>query len=244
MGDPARPPSRMATSLGDCLAALFAAYGTMVAIRHRYETGKGQVVDSALYEACFRITDWMTALYSLTGNIKQRPGSRSTNPPNNQYLTKDGKYVNIICNADRIVHRLYKAMGREDLIADERYATTKKRHENNELVNGTVAEWAKQYTMKELVEILERADVPVGPINNIQDIFETPHFWEREAITTVQHPKLGEVKVRGVVPKLSLTPGKVKWPGGDMGQHNEEVYCGILGLSKDKLAALKAEGVV
>ena len=111
-------------------------------------------------------------------------------------------------------------------------------------MNGTVAEWAKQYTMKELVDILERADVPVGPINNIQDIFETPHFWEREAITTVQHPKLGEVKVRGVVPKLSLTPGKVKWPGGDMGQHNEEVYCGILGLSKDKLAALKAEGVV
>ena len=135
-------------------------------------------------------------------------------------------------------------MDRAELATDPRYATGQARMERREETNGIVADWVAKHTAKEVVDKLEQAEVPCAPVYSIADIFADPHYQAREMVATVDDPVLGEINMPGVVPKMSLTPGRIAWSAPPMGAHNEEVYCGLLGYSAEELERLKVDGVV
>lgn len=242
-GPPLTPGS---TTLADYITPIFAAYGAMLALRHRDRTGEGQVVDMSLFEATFRVLDTLAVDYSYEGYVRGRTGRMGARyaVPHGQFPCKDGKWVAIGCTTDRMWQRFCRAVGRDDLGSDPRFATIDGRLEHREFLEKTVDAITVQYNRDELLEMLEREEVAAGPVYSIEDIFNDPHYWAREAIIKVQDPVFGELAMPGVFPKLSKTPGRVKHPGPPkMGQHNHEVLR-ELGYSDDEIAALEAEGVI
>ena len=245
-GFPDRPPVNPGSpTIADYLAGLFGAFSTMVAINDRHSTGKGQCIDISLYEGVFRILDNLTTAYEKLGIVRERTGTATANVvPHNHFPTKDDKWVAIACTSDRIFGRLAKAMGRVELASDPRYQTGAERVENREEVDAMVSEWTRSFEAKTLVELLDAEEVPVSPINSIADIFQDPHFEARGSIIEVDDPVLGKTKTPGVVPGLSRSPGKVRYLSPSLGQHNQEIYGGLLGYSLEKLHALKDEGAI
>lgn len=243
-GAPLTPGS---PTLSDYITPVFAAFGAMMALRHRDRTGEGQVVDMALYEATFRILDTLTVDYAANGTIRG-PAGRAGAPyaaPHGQFRCKDGAWVALACTGDRMWQRFCKAVGREELAHDARYATVmarvERRAELDELVDGLTG----SYTREQLLERLDAEEVVAGPVNTIEDIFKDPHYWAREMLVKVADPLYGELVMPGIVPKLSRTPGRIDHPGPSRaGEHNAEVYGGLLGLSGDELAALRAKKVI
>ena len=245
-GYPDQPPANPGSAtIADYLAGLFAAFSTMVALEYRHRTGKGQYIDISLYESVFRILDNLASAYDKLGIVRERMGTATPHTvPHNHYPTKDGKWVAIACTSDRIFQRLTKAMGREELAHDPRYQTGAKRVEHREQVDGMVSEWTQTFDTNTLTELLDSEEVPVSPINSIADIFSDPHFQARGSMTEVEDKVIGNVKMPGVVPRMSQSPGRVEHLGPTLGQHNREVYTKLLGSSPAKLAALKEEGVI
>lgn len=241
-----RPPSRIGISIGDTLAALFATIGCLVALHERERSGKGQVVDTALYESVFSIMESIIPDYLLAGYVRERMGNILPGvAPSNIYFTKDKTYIVIGANADGVFRRLCEAMDQPELADDSRFATHHARGENMKLLDSMIEEWTKTLPAKEALKILEEKGVPSGLIYSAKDIVEDPQYQEREMIIKVEHPQLGEFPMPGIVPKLSRTPGKVKHVGPDvMGKHNVEVYQELLGFDDEKLIELQEKRII
>jgi crotonobetainyl-CoA:carnitine CoA-transferase CaiB-like acyl-CoA transferase len=227
-GEPGRAPVRSGISLGDSLASLYAVIGALMAVHARdvLGTGEGQVVDVA-------------------GIVRERTGSSLPGiTPSNTYCSGDGSYVAIGGNSDAIFKRLMKAIDRPELGEDPRYRTNADRTEHADELDSLIEDWVRQHTTEEIMRSLEEAAVPVGPIYSAEDIVEDEQYHARGMLLETEIEGIGTVKMPGLVPKLSETPGQVEWYGGPLGAHNEEVYGGLLGLSTEEIERLSEEGVI
>ncbi len=243
-GDPRTPPSRIGLSIGDELAATMACVGALMALHRRHVTGKGQVVDSAIYEAVLSMMESTVAEYTQTGYLRERTGAILPNvAPSNVYPTTDGDVL-IAANQDTVWRRLAEAMGQPELADDERYATHGARGENQEELDGLIAEWTKQFDAKTLLAKMEEHAVPAGKIYKAPDMLEDPHFQAREAIVHVDHPEYDKLYMQNVFPKMSETPGQINWAGPELGANNQEIYGGLLGKSADELKAMADAGTI
>ena len=189
--------------------------------------------------------DEMAAAYAKSGYVRERMGADTVNVvPHSHYRTRDDKWIALACTNDRMWQRLCKAMDRLDLLDADKYATMGQRLAERDRVNRIVADYVGSLDRDALLAHCLRHEVPAGPINDIADIFEDPQFAARQNLVEVFDPREGRVVVPNVLPKLSETPGELKWLGPDIGQHNDEIYRGRLGLSEEELARLKQEGIV
>lgn len=221
-----RPPISPSFSLLDYITGVYVAFATSAALYHRDvgEDGKGQYVDMGLYESVFRMMEFLVTDYDQNGIIKERsPGLSGHSSPAGTFQTKDGHWIVLVTSSDRTFDRLAKAIGREDMLTDERFETNSVRLENFNLTNGIVADWVKEKDRDELQEYLDEWGVPISPINSIEDIFNDEQFKERENIVEVKHPRLGKMKMPGIVPKFSETPGSIRNIGPDIGENNNEI---------------------
>ncbi len=245
-GFPGQPPVRPNLSMGDSLAGLHAVIGVLLALLHRGRGGKGagQVVDVAIYESIFNMLESVVPEYDGAGEVREPSGSTLTGiAPTNTYLCADGKYVIIGGNGDSIFRRLMETAGKPEMAADPRLSDNAGRVEHQEELDGAISEWTATLTSGEVLDVLERAAVPCGPINSIADMMSDPHFRARglfEEITVDGAP----LKVPALTPMLERTPGRTDWPGPEVGAHNQEILCGQLGLSEETLTELKARGIV
>jgi formyl-CoA transferase len=246
-GFPDRPPARPNLSMGDTLAGFHAAFGILLSLDHRDANGgdRGQVVDVAIYEACFNMMESLIPEYDKLGEIRQRQGAKISGiVPTNTYPTRDGKYIIIGGNGDSIYKRLMIAAGREDLAHDPRLATNEGRVEHEPILDAALEAWTRSHTFDELITVLEQAGVPSGPIYSAADIINDPHYQAREMFEDATICDGETVKIPTFVPKLSETPGKTEWIGPPLGAHNQEVYGGLLGMREDEIAQLQADGVI
>ncbi len=246
-GYPDRAPVTPGTpTVPDYLAGVFGAVGTVVALRHAERTGQGQVVDVALYEPILRVLDDAIAVYGGTGRVRERIGSGTESAvPHNHYQAGDQRWIAIACTNDRMFLRLLTAMGRADLATDPRVATMPARLEHRELVDGLVAVWVAERDAAQALQALAAAEVPSSPVMSVRDLFDDPHVSARNNILSVAAGTLGVLAMPAVVPRLTATPGRVRWVGPlTPGEHNEEVYGGRLGLSTRDLERLRERGVI
>ncbi|MES2362593.1 MAG: CoA transferase [Pseudomonadota bacterium] len=243
-GDPDRPPARCALPTTDYLTAVYAAFGTVMALYERTRSGLGQMIDVALYESAFSQMEEAVPSYERTGVIPMRQGSRLMNTaPNSLYPTNDNHWVLIGANNDAIFKRLANIMGHAEWGTDSRYATQRARGERVDEVDGLVTAWTSQRSADEVQRLLTAAEVPVSRVNTIADIFEDQHYKAREMLMKIPHPKLGEVTMTGVVPKMSRTPGQITKAGSGIGEDTREVLMDELGFTAqevDRLAASRA----
>ncbi|MGJ9460451.1 CaiB/BaiF CoA transferase family protein [Oceanobacillus sp. CF4.6] len=245
-GFPDRPPSRIGISIGDTLAALFATIGTLTALNERNHSGKGQIVDTAIYEAVFSIMESTIPDYLIADYVRERMGNILPGvAPSNIYHTKDNTYIVIGANADGVFKRLCEAMGKPELFENEKYHTHHARSGNQAELDQLIEEWTNTQDTQEVLDLLSEKGVPSGLIYSAKDIVDDPHYKAREMIIKTEHPKLGEFPMPGVVPKLSRTPGKVKHVGAEsVGEHNKEVYGGLLQYDEGKLKDLKEKQII
>ena len=242
-GEPDRPPARAGISIGDSLTALHAVIGVMMALHHRERTGRGQMIDAALYESVLSVMENLVTEYDLTGYVRERSGSILPGiAPSNVYPCANGESLLIGGNGDAVFARLAATMGREDLAADPRYATHAARGENQAELDTIVSAWTRNWPLPELLALLEANGVPCGRIFRAPDMLEDPQFVARQSIVEVDHPVFGRVKMQNAFPKLSETPGSVRWPGPALGEHTLEVLEG-LGIDASRLADLAARKV-
>jgi crotonobetainyl-CoA:carnitine CoA-transferase CaiB-like acyl-CoA transferase len=245
-GFPDRPPTTPGSAtIPDYMAGLYGALGVMFALRARDMTGRGQFIDIGLYEPIFRILDELAASYHHSGYVRERMGPGTVNVvPHSHYPTKDGKWIAIACTSDKIFARLAELLGEAELAGDGRWGKVKDRERDRAEVDAWVTRWAKQYTLSRLIELCNSAEVPCGPVNSIAEIFTDPQYKARENIVFVSDPRVGEIAMPNVCPRLSETPGSVEWLGPALGEHNGAVYAGLLGLSAPEIAALEDKGVI
>lgn len=244
IGDPSTPPSRAGISIGDTLAALFASVGALAALRERDHSGRGQVVDSAIYEAVLGVMESLVPEWAQAGFQRERTGAILPKiAPSNVYPTGDDGWMLIAANQDTVFRRLTIAMGMAELADDERYATHVARGEHQGELDEIVAGFTRMLNMAELEALLEEHDVPHGKIYRPREMLDDPHFVARGSITSVDHPVLGEVAMQNVFPRLSRTAGAIRWPGAPLGEHTGEVLH-ELGLSEDEVDLLRIDGVV
>ena len=244
-GEPDRPPARSGISLGDSLAAMFAALGTLVAVHQRERSGKGQVVDSAIYEAVLGLMESLIPEWQIAGYERERTGATLPNvSPSNVYPTQDSEMVLVAANQDTVFRRLADVMDRPDLANDERYATHGARGAHMEELDQIIALWTTTKAADNLLELLHAGGVPAGRIFRAKDMFSDPHFAAREAIVRLPHPDFGEFAMQNVFPRLSETPGSIRHLGPTLGEHNAEIYQGLLGIDDDALSSMRSAGVI
>jgi formyl-CoA transferase len=244
MGEADRMPSRAGISIGDTLAASYACMGGLAALEHRRKTGRGQVVDSAIYEACFAMMESLIPDWQFGNYIRERTGSFLPKiAPSNIYPASDGMLI-IAANQDTVWRRLAGTMGRPELADDPRFASHIARGDNQAEIDALIGAWSLTKTCAELEAVCEAGGVPCGRIHRAPDMLDDPHFAAREAIITVDHPVLGPFKMQNTFPKFSETPGNVRWTGPTLGQHTDEVLSGLLGYDGEKLDQLRQLGVV
>jgi len=243
-GDPTTPPSRVGLSIGDALAATYACLGAMMALHHRHVTGEGQIVDSAIYEAVLAMMESTVPEYTEAGVIRERTGSILPKiAPSNVYKTLDGQIL-IGANQDSVWKRLAESMGRPELGTDPRYASHVARGENQAELDALIDQWTSGFDSAQVLQLLHASGVPAGKIYRAPDMLEDEQFKAREALVKVPHPTFQNLWMANVFPKLSATPGAVRWAGPALGEHNEEIFGGVLGYDSATMAALRAEGVI
>jgi formyl-CoA transferase len=243
-GDPDRAPVRTGVSLGDSVAGLHAVIGALMALQHRHASGKGQVVDVALYEAVFSLMESLIPEYSHGGFIRERSGGSLPGiAPSNTYPCRGGSYVVIAGNSDGIYKRLMRAVGRPDLADDAALAKNEGRVARIGEIDEAIAGWTSQHSLDEVLDALRRADVPVEKIYSAADIHADPHFRSRGMIEPVTLPDGTKVDIPGIVPRLTDTPGATRWLGPRLGEHVEPVLAEI-GIVGDQLEELRRQGVV
>jgi crotonobetainyl-CoA:carnitine CoA-transferase CaiB-like acyl-CoA transferase len=246
-GYPDRPPTRVGISIGDSLSALYSVIGALMAVYHRdvNGTGEGQVIDVALYESVFSLMESAIPEFDRSGLIRERTGSTLPGiTPSNTYICSDGKYVVIGANGDAIFKRLMNALGREDVAEDSRFENNAKRSEHAEYLDGIIEGWTKSLSFLEVMEYLDKARVPAGSIYSVEDIMNDPHYKARKMIQEVAVEGLGMLKMPGIVPKMSETPGEIEWAGPKLGQHTDDVLGERLLLTEDQIKDLKAKGII
>lgn len=241
VGDPDRPPSRMGVSIGDTLAATYGCLGALAALQARERTGVGQIVDSALYEAVLQVMESLIPEFQVSNFIRERSGSALPGiAPSNVYPCKDGEYL-IGANQDAVFARLCAAMGRPQLARDPRYIDHVTRGRHQVELDQLISDWTRQYTIAEVEELMIEHAVPAGKMYRAPDMLADPHIAAREAIIEVPTQNWGALKMQAPFPKLSNTPSSVRSAAPTrVGEHNEEVYGGVLGYSSDQLEALRA----
>lgn len=246
-GYPDRPPTRVGISIGDSLSALYSVIGALMAVYHRdvNGTGEGQVIDVALYESVFSLMESLVPEFDRAGLIRERTGSTLPGiTPSNTYKCSDGKYVVIGANGDAIFKRLMYAIGREDIADDPRYQNNAKRSEHAEYLDGVIEGWTKSLPFMEVMEYLDKAKVPAGSIYSVEDIMNDPHYQARKMIQEVAVEGLGMLKMPGIVPKMSATPGEIEWAGPKLGQHTDGVLEEKLRLTNEQIKELKEKGII
>jgi len=238
--EPVLPPIYMA----DSYAGLYGASAVLIALREvEVNGGKGQVIDLALLDPLFHILCPQAANYRLTGKVKPRTGSRSTNSgPRNAYRTKDGHYVCLSASTQKMAERVFTSIGRADLIDNPRYRTNADRVKNAEELDAIIGEFVSRMTQAENVEFFEKAEVTIGPIYDITQILDDPHFIDREVIADYPDPDMQAFPMHHVVPRLQGTPGSIRTPAPKLGQHNRELLREA-GIDDAKYAALLKAGV-
>jgi formyl-CoA transferase len=245
VGTPEAPPSRMGISIGDSLAATYAALGAVMALHARARTGRGQVVDSAIYEAVLAMMESLVPEYQRTGYIRERTGAILPGiAPSNVYPTSDGAMLLIGANQDTVFRRLATSMGQPELAADPRYATHGARGERQAELDALIAAWTATLPIAALEALLEEHGIPAGRIYRAPDMLADPHFAARQAILRVLDPDLGELAMQNVAPRLSDTPGEVRHVAPALGEHTAEVLSGALGATAEQIAGWEAAGVV
>lgn len=241
--EPGRVPVRVGISIGDTLASLHGVIGILMALQERHRSGKGQVIDIALYEAVFNCMESLLPEYSAFGEVRQAAGSALPGiAPTNAYLCADGGYILIAGNGDSIFKRLMKLIGREDLGDDPQLENNDGRVRRVIELDQVIGEWAKTVSTDVALEALDSAAVPAGRIYTVADIAKDPHYKARGNIETIKMQDGTSVDVPSVFPKLSRTPGSIKTLAPDIGQNTEEILRGI-GLSDSQVESLKARGV-
>ena len=243
-GYPDRAPVRVGISIGDSLAAMYGAMGALMALHSRHQSGRGQVVDVALYEAVFSLMESMLPEFAMTGFVRERSGASLPGiVPSNTYLCGDGQYVVIGANGDSIFKRMMRAIGREDLANDPGVADNAGRTARTDELDAAIGAWTGTHPLEHVLGTLDKADVPSGRIFSIADIVKDMQYQARGMI---EKHKLGdneEVWLPGVVPKLSATPGGTKWIGPKLGAHTAEVLASV-GYSAAAQAELKGRGII
>ncbi|HYY53135.1 MAG TPA: CaiB/BaiF CoA-transferase family protein [Myxococcales bacterium] len=243
-GHPDRPPARTGVSLGDSLAALYGVIGALIALQQRQVSGKGQIVDVALYEAVFSMLESTLPEYAMTGYVRERSGGALPGiTPSNTYRCKDGAWVVIGGNADSIFKRLMRAIGRADLADDASLADNAGRTARAAELDAAIEAWTSRLPLDEVLVSLEAAEVPGGRIYSIADIVRDAHYKARGMIETARMRSGDEVLLPGIVPKLSATPGQTRWPGPQLGEHTAEVLR-ELGYDDERQRELRAKGVI
>ena len=232
--------------ISDYLTGVFNAFAIMMALYHRdVRRGGGQWVDLTLYESVFRILEHTAAAYDHLGAVREREGNRLRNSaPLDNWETKDGQFVCIVAAGDGLFPRLARAMRREDLLSDQRFATFTARVQHADEINAIVGDWVRQYTAAEVEAMLVDAQVPVTRAYSIADIFADPHYAARDDIVSVDDPVVGPLRMQAVYPRLSHTPGRIQRGAPRLGEHNDEVYSSLLGLGAEEIASLRADGVI
>jgi crotonobetainyl-CoA:carnitine CoA-transferase CaiB-like acyl-CoA transferase len=242
-GEPGTAPVRPNISLGDTVAAIHAALGVAFAIIERNKSGKGQVVDVALYESIFNLLEGIVPEYDGAGVVREPSGTTITGiVPTNTYACADGKYVVIGGNGDSIFKRLMTEAGREDMANDPELKHNQGRVVHEQRIDDALAQWCSAHDAADIIAKLEGARVPVGPIYSVEDMMTDPHYIARGMFETVEID--GEpLKIPAIMPKLSETPGRTDWPGAKIGAHNAEILGELLGLSEKDLADLSTDGI-
>ena len=244
-GEPDRPPARAGISIGDSLAAMHAVMGITMALHHRANTGKGQVIDAALYESVLAVMENLITEFDITGYVRERSGSVLPGiAPSNAYPCAGGDMLLIGGNGDNVYARLTEAMGRPDLKIDPKFVDHASRGVNQAELDGIIAVWTSGYLLEDLLILLQGQGVPASRVFRAPDMLEDPQFQAREAIVSVDHPVFGAIRMQNAFPKLSATPGRVRWPGPKLGEHTDEVLAARAGCDAGRLAALRAEGVI
>lgn len=241
VGDPDRAPSRMGVSIGDSLAATYGCMGALAALHARDRTGKGQVVDSALYEAVLQVMESLVPEYMVSGHIRKRTGSILEGvSPSNVYPAADGEYL-IGANQDSVFARLCQAMGKPELAKDERYSTHLARGRHLRELDDIIAEWSRTLTVEQLEALMIEHSVPAGKIYRAPEMLEDEHFAARGSLVEVDTERWGKIKMQNAFPFLSETPSAIRTPAPtEIGQHNAEIYGGLLGMDQAEMDHLKA----
>lgn len=244
-GTPGSPPARVGVSLGDSLASMHAVMGALMSLlRVKTGQGDGQIVDVSLVESVFNLMESLVPEYDMLGHVRERTGGALPGiAPSNTYPTADGAFVVIAGNSDPIFKRLMHTIGRHDLAEAPELAQNDGRAAQSEMLDAVISAWSSNLPIDDVLEALEQAEVPAGRIYNVADIVADPHYQAREMILDAQLPGGAHVKMPGIVPKLSETPGSVNWQGPALGQHTDSVLSD-LGLTAADIAQLKTEGVV
>jgi succinyl-CoA--D-citramalate CoA-transferase len=244
-GYPDAPPPRVGISLGDQLASIFGVVGALLALRSREATGRGQVVDVAIYEAVFAVMESIVTEYARLGTLPERTGSRLPGvAPSSIYPTSDGEWIIVAGNSENVFRRLMEAIGRPELAEDPRFSHHVARVENADELDHAISDWTRTKSADDVQALLEEAAVPCSKIYSAADILDDPQYWAREMLVRMHDEELGELVVPGVVPRLSETPGAVRWLAPALGQDNHAVFVDELGLSEDELAAYVETGDV
>jgi crotonobetainyl-CoA:carnitine CoA-transferase CaiB-like acyl-CoA transferase len=238
--EPALPP----TALADMVAGLYGAFAVMVALRQVERGGRGQVIDLPLLDPLFSFIATEAPIYKLTGQVRPRTGSRSeTTSPRNVFRTKDGRYIGISASIQAMAERLFRAIGRPDMIADPRFRTNTERVKNAEECERPIREFIAARTLAQTMAVFEQAEVTAAPVYDIDQFMADPHVIAREILVEVPDPDVGGLPMHNVVPRLSATPGRLRRPAPALGEHTAEIL-GSLGLDEQAIAALAAEGIV
>lgn len=244
-GDADRPPARANIGLTDCITGLYAAFGTLMALRHRDLTGEGQVVDTALYECAFSFMEAHIGAYDKTGYIVDREGAgHSGSVVNNLFLTRDGHYVHIQGSQTNSFRRLCLAMGRPDILDDSRFNTRLERVKNGEEMDGMVADWVAARDFEMVEKELSAEDVVFTRIYTMADIFKDPHFKARGMIPEIADDEIGSVSMAAPVPRLTRTPGTINKSGGRVGRDTYEVLHDLFGLPDTEIELLERDRII
>jgi crotonobetainyl-CoA:carnitine CoA-transferase CaiB-like acyl-CoA transferase len=245
-GEPGQPPIRTNISMGDTLSAIHAALGIALALiqRAKPNSGRGQVIDVALYESVFNLMEGIVPEFDGAGAIREPSGTTVTGiVPTNTYRCDDGKYVVIGGNGDSIFKRLMEAAGRSDMAENPAMADNAGRVEHEEEIDQALALWCAAHSSVHVINTLEDARVPVGPIYSVEDMMNDPQYQARGMFEQVEID--GEpLKIPAILPRLDDTPGRTDWPGSDIGSHNDEILRRVLALDEAEIASLRAEGVI
>ncbi|WLH31460.1 CaiB/BaiF CoA transferase family protein [Pseudomonas canadensis] len=244
-GNPDSPPARVGVSLGDSLASLHGVIGALMSLlRVKTGQGDGQIVDVSLAESVFNLMESLVPEYDMLGHVRERSGGALPGiAPSNTYLTADGAYVVIAGNSDPIYKRLMTTIGRADLADAPEFAHNDGRAAKSGLLDAAITHWTSSLPIDQVLSALEAAEVPAGRIYSVADIVSDPHYQARDMLLTAQLPGGVSVKMPGIVPKLSETPGSVNWQGPTLGQHTDAIL-GDLGMTVADIQRLKTSGVV
>ena len=244
-GDPDRPPARVAVSLGDCVTGLYGAYAAVMALLNRGRSGRGQVIDAALYECAFSFMEPHVPAFEKLGFIPVRAGARLPGTaPNNLYPTTDGSYIHITAANEGTFRRLAGAMGKPELVEDPRFVSALSRARHVDELDRIVSGWTSTRTLRALEQALTEASVPATRCFTLEDIFQDPHYSARNMLAEVPDDELGTVTLAAVVPKMSDSPGSIRRSGGVVGRDTREVLRQIAHLSDQEIEHLEAAGII